>query len=95
MLSKLLFPKSTFRQLPLRLFTSALVAGAITSIYQTPSQAVTFHFNFAEGTSSKVMNKVEEAGSLWSSILQDDVTVNIDFEFATLDEGYLGGARPD
>ncbi|MEO1521623.1 MAG: NF038122 family metalloprotease [Cyanobacteria bacterium J06633_2] len=95
MLSKLLFPKSTFRQLPFRLFTSALVAGAITSIYQTPSQAVTFHFNFAEGTSSKVMNKVEEAGSLWSSILKDDVTVNIDFEFATLDEGYLGGARPD
>ena len=78
----------------LRLLASTLTIGTLLLSHQNDVQALTFNFNFDQKTSTEVRNGVEEAGRLWGEVLHDDVTVNIDFQFDTLPEGYLGGARP-
>lgn len=93
--SRMFLPTNASKHLLLRVLASALATGVTTLSYQHSAQAVTFNFNFAEDTSSEIINGVQQAGWLWGSVLQDDVTVNIDFEFGALSEGYLGGARPD
>ena len=48
-----------------------------------------FTFNFAEDTPQEVIDGVKEAAENWSSILTDDVDINIDFTFNP-DETGLG-----
>ena len=59
------------------------------------AQAVTFNFFPTEGTSQEVLDAFTIAGDLWSSHLQDDVTINIGIGFETLPENIIGGANPD
>ncbi|MEM9486312.1 MAG: NF038122 family metalloprotease [Cyanobacteria bacterium P01_F01_bin.116] len=62
--------------------------------YQQSVDALTFNFTFDQETSSEVKRGVRKAGRLWKRELRDDITVNINFQFGELPEGYLGGARP-
>ena len=48
-----------------------------------------FTFNFAEDTSQEVIDGLAQAGENWSSVLKDDVNINIDFTFEPID-GLLG-----
>ena len=50
-----------------------------------------FTFNFAEDTSQEVIDGVIEAAENWSSILKDDVNVNIDFTFNPDETGLMLG----
>lgn len=86
--------KSFSQAISLRLTASALMMGVVVFGFQKHTQALTFNFNFSEGTTTEIRDGVEAAGKLWGEAFQDEVTVNIDFQFGALPEGYLGGARP-
>ncbi|WP_373539131.1 NF038122 family metalloprotease [Chamaesiphon sp.] len=58
----------------------------------TPANALTFNFTPASGTSSDAIAGFAAAGNLWSSVLTDNVTVNIDIGFTALSPGTLGEA---
>lgn len=79
----------------LKLLTRTLAAGSIVLGVQQNAQALTFNFNFSGGTSTTIKNKVKDAGRLWENAFHDDVTVNIEFQYGALPDGYLGGARPN
>ena len=54
-----------------------------------------FTFNFAEDTPQEVIDGVTQAAENWSSVLQDDVNINIDFTFEPDETGQtLGSAVP-
>lgn len=85
----------SFKQItPLRLLAGTVSIWGIAIGHQQSAQALTFNFNFSEGTTTEVIDGVKKAGSLWEEVFYDDVVVNIDFQFGALPEGYLGGARP-
>ncbi|NJR32446.1 MAG: hypothetical protein HC778_05955 [Chamaesiphon sp. CSU_1_12] len=63
------------------------VGGAI-----LPANALTFNFTPAAGTSQQAIEGFTTAGSLWSSLFTDNVTVNININFTTLGAGTLGEA---
>ncbi len=67
-----------------------------TTIWSVPArtQALEFNFGFAEGTSEDVINGFNQAGDLWSSVLDDDITVNLDVEFGVLNSPSLGRFSP-
>lgn len=44
------------------------------------------------GTQTTALNAFNEAADIWEGIFQDNVTVNIDFNFAALSPGVLGDA---
>ncbi|MEB3356138.1 MAG: NF038122 family metalloprotease [Synechococcales bacterium] len=73
------------------LSSSLLVLGSvgIDSVNQ-PAQAISFNFSAPANTPSEVLAGFSAAGELWSSVLHDDVTVNIDVAFADLETGVLG-----
>lgn len=50
-----------------------------------------FNFNPAQGMLQAAIDAFEEAGRIWSSVLLDNVTVNIDIDFKKLAPGQLGG----
>ena len=50
-----------------------------------------FTFNFAEDTPQEVIDGVTEAAENWSSVLTDDVNVNIDFTFNPDETGQILG----
>jgi hypothetical protein len=55
-----------------------------------PAHALTFNFTPAAGTSQLAIDGFNAAGFLWSAILKDNVTVNIDINFTNLSTGTLG-----
>lgn len=64
--------------------------GAIGTV--TPVSALTFAFNPADGTSQAARDGFAAAGKLWTDRLSDNVTINIDINFAPLNPGILGQA---
>ena len=80
------------------------VSLALTSIViSMPVQALELNFNYSftgETPEEEILFQeaivvIEEAASIWESQLIDPVSVNIDINFGTLPEGFLGGARPN
>jgi hypothetical protein len=63
------------------------VSGAI-----TPANALTFNFTPTAGTSQLAIDGFNAAGALWSSLLKDNVTVNINIDFTALSQGILAQA---
>jgi hypothetical protein len=55
-----------------------------------PVNALTFNFTPAAGTSQQAIDGFRTAGSLWSSLFTDNVTVNININFTALSPGVLG-----
>jgi hypothetical protein len=66
----------------------AICIGASGSL--TPVNALTFNFSPAAGTSQQALDGFTSAGNLWSSILTDNVTVNVNINFTALGAGTLG-----
>ena len=67
---------------------SVAVAGAVMC---APAMGdVAFNFNPAPGMSQQSQDAFTEAGARWSVLFMDDVTVNIDIDFASLGPGILG-----
>ena len=63
-----------------------------------PSQAgLTFNFTFTPGTSAQAQAGFIAAGNMWSSLLTDNITVNMTVGTAALDPGVLAqaGSRSD
>jgi hypothetical protein len=58
----------------------------------TPTNALTFNFTPATGTSQQAINGFAQAGSFWSSLFTDNVTVNININFSNLGGTTLGVA---
>ncbi|MGF1498919.1 MAG: NF038122 family metalloprotease [Elainellaceae cyanobacterium] len=54
------------------------------------ARAISFNFSAPADTPPEVLTGFSAAGDLWSSVLQDDVTVNIGVSFADLETGVLG-----
>ena len=57
------------------------------------SQAVTFNFRPEAGTSQAAINGFTEAGNLWSNILTDNVTINIDIAFKSLNGNAIANTK--
>ncbi|MEO0406500.1 MAG: NF038122 family metalloprotease [Cyanobacteria bacterium P01_A01_bin.135] len=74
--------------------TVVLLGAAAGCGYSLQAEAIEFNFGFAEGTSEDVVNAFNEAGDLWSSVLTDDITVNLDVEFGALNTPSLGRFTP-
>lgn len=72
-----------------RLLTCTALAAEI-SFSPSAAHAVTFNFNSAPGISQDAINGFTAAGFLWSSLLTDDVTINVDIGFEPLFPGVLG-----
>ncbi|WP_309743412.1 NF038122 family metalloprotease [Chamaesiphon sp. OTE_20_metabat_361] len=68
------------------------VVGSIGSLSPIPANALTFNFAPAAGTSQLAIDGFTAAGAQWSSLFKDNVTVNIDINFAALGAGTLGEA---
>jgi hypothetical protein len=66
------------------------VGGAIASAQ--PVQALRFNFNASPSIDSQAYNGFVSAGNLWSNIFTDDVTINFDIGYETLEEGVLAQA---
>jgi hypothetical protein len=69
--------------------TVLALAGEI-SFGATAAQAVKFNFVPEQGTSQQAINGFTAAGKLWSDNFTDDITVNIDIAFKSLEPGVLG-----
>lgn len=52
--------------------------------------AIAFNFQPSASTPDYVIEGFNQAASFWSSIVQDDVTVNLEIDFAELETGVLG-----
>ncbi|NES94068.1 MAG: PEP-CTERM sorting domain-containing protein [Desertifilum sp. SIO1I2] len=70
---------------------TSLMCAVGLSLSGTAAEALTFTFNAAPGTPSSVVNGFAAAGDIWSAVLADDVTVNINISFTNLGDGILGG----
>jgi hypothetical protein len=58
----------------------------------TPANALTFNFTPVAGTSQQAIDGFTAAGNLWSSLFTDNVTVNININFANIGSGTLAQA---
>ena len=79
----------------LRIKQAAAIAGLAASGIGTsggliPAHALTFNFSPAAGTSQQAIDGFTSAGNLWSSVLTDNVTVNVNINFTALGAGTLG-----
>ena len=81
----------------LKLLTSLTFTLAGIHIQSSSAQALTFNLNPSFDTTttqgSKALAGFKAAGELWSNLLTDDITVNLDIGFGPLDPGVIGGAR--
>ncbi len=68
------------------------VVGITSSLSPIPANALTFNFTPATGTSQLAIDGFAAAGARWSTLFKDNVTVNIDINFAALGAGTLGEA---
>ena len=69
------------------LFAASLASSLAPSRH---SHALTFNFLPAPGMSQQAIDGLNVAGLRWSSLLADDVTVNLSIDFAPLPSGVLG-----
>lgn len=84
---------SSFNKISSNLLTSfALSVTTGISLTAGAAQALTFNFNSTPGTDPRAIAGFAAAGNLWSSLLTDDVTLNIDIGFESLEPGVLGEA---
>ncbi|MEB3357539.1 MAG: NF038122 family metalloprotease, partial [Synechococcales bacterium] len=60
----------------------------------TPAAAIEFNFGFSEGTPQDVINGFNAAASAWSSVLKDDVTINLDIRYEPYTSSSLGQFSP-
>lgn len=58
----------------------------------TTSSALTIELTPAAGMSQNAIDGFQAAADYWQSVLTDDVTVNVDINFTTLNPGILGSA---
>ncbi|HAG85200.1 MAG TPA: PEP-CTERM sorting domain-containing protein [Cyanobacteria bacterium UBA12227] len=58
-----------------------------------PVQALTFSYSYSPDINPQALAGFTAAGNLWSSVLSDEVTVNINIGFKALDRGVLGEAN--
>lgn len=78
----------------LHLFTSLTLSLATSvSLGSRPGHALRFQFNPTPDIEEEAIADFRTAGELWSSLLTDDVTVNIDISFSDLNSKVLGEAR--
>jgi hypothetical protein len=63
---------------------------------QPAAQALSFRFDFAGNPSDEFQTATREAADLWSSVLKDDVTIDLRIEYSDLSSigSVLGGAQP-
>lgn len=61
----------------------------------TAAKAVTFKFNPAHNTPQAAIDGFAAAGSLWSALFNDPVTVNLDISFGSLDPADLGNTSTE
>jgi hypothetical protein len=79
----------------LRSKQAAIAAGVAVSgmgigVVISPVNALTFNFSPTAGTSQLAIDGFTTAGNLWSSLLTDNVTVNVNIDFTALSAGTLG-----
>jgi hypothetical protein len=79
----------TLRQLAVIIGVATIGIGSSGAI--TPANALQFNFTQSTGVTTDVANGFQAAGNLWSSLLTDNVTVNINIDYKALDPGTLGG----
>jgi hypothetical protein len=72
------------------LLSFALTATSVLNLNLIKAQALTFNFTNSGDADPTALAGFEEAGKLWSSVIKDDVTINIDVGFTSLGEGILG-----
>jgi hypothetical protein len=72
--------------------TGITVVGITGGLSSIPVHALTFNFTPATGTSQLAIDGFTAAGAQWSTLFKDNVTVNIDINFAALGAGTLGEA---
>ncbi len=58
--------------------------------YGGSAQALEFKFTYAANMDQRALKGFQEAAKLWSNVLKDDVTVNLNIGFSTLGAGILG-----
>jgi len=74
---------------------SALAIAAIGTFgASTPAMAIQFNFGFSDGTPQDVIDGFDAAASAWSSVIKDDVTVNIDVLYQPYAPSSLGQFSP-
>jgi hypothetical protein len=72
--------------------TGIALGGIGMSASVMPASALTFNFSPAAGTSQQAIDGFVAAGNLWSALLSDNITVNIDIGFRSLSPGVLAEA---
>src|SRR3954454_21580057 len=72
------------------LAAAALVASAL--VPSRDSYALTFNLTPASGISPQAITGFQMAAQRWSSLLSDNVTVNLNIGFSSLGAGILGQA---
>ncbi len=87
---------------PLYRFSDALpvalaLAIPVALIPQSSAQALNFRFDFGGNVSDDFQQAAQEAAGMWSSVLKDDVAVDIRVEYSDLSSAgaVLAGARPN
>lgn len=75
-------------------FSSLLIATGIAT-NASSVKALNFNLNYDPEIDSRALAGFQEAASIWESVLSDDITVNLDIGFGSLDPGILGGAVPE
>lgn len=69
-----------------------LLAGLALAAATTASAAPTFNFTYIAGTSVQAQQGFQAAAARWSSLLNDNVTINLTVGFNSLGAGILGQA---
>lgn len=85
-----------------RCFSSALpvalaIALPVALVPQSSAWALSFRFDFDDSVSDDFQQATQEAANTWSSVLKDDVVVDLRVEYSDLSEAgaVLAGVRPD
>jgi len=71
-------------------FVYVICALTIFCISAEVAGALTFNFTPTRGMSQQAINGFQQAGTLWSALFSDPVTVNIKISFSSLGSGILG-----
>jgi hypothetical protein len=77
----------------MKILAAATVLALTTLLASAPAQAAPiFNFQFTPGTTLQAQQGFIEAGARWSSLLTDNITVNLTVGFGALGGGILGQA---
>lgn len=60
--------------------------------YGSSAQALEFKFNYHPAIDERALKGFQDAAKLWSNVFKDDVTVNLNIGFSTLNPGVLAQA---